>query len=147
VLPHVRRIVHSSLRSRSPRTIRRHRTASLIGGPYGRGSDWVETSGDGFDFPGDEFAPGTLAIVSSDGTVRGVADGLAFPNGIAITSDERTLIVAESYAERLTAFAIDDDGGLRDRRVWAETPGDHPDGICVDADGAPWACVASEEIP
>lgn len=48
------------------------------------------------EVPGGEFAPGTLALVSSDGTARQVADGLAFPNGIAITSDERTLIVAES---------------------------------------------------
>jgi sugar lactone lactonase YvrE len=48
------------------------------------------------------------------------------------------LIVAESYAERLTAFEINDDGGLGARRVWAETPGDHPDGICVDAEGALW---------
>jgi sugar lactone lactonase YvrE len=92
----------------------------------------------GFDFPGGQFAPGTLALVSPDGTARQVADGFAFPNGIAITPDDRTLIVAESYAERLTGFAIDDDGGLRDRRVWAETPGDHPDGICIDSQGAVW---------
>jgi sugar lactone lactonase YvrE len=92
----------------------------------------------GFDFPGGQFAPGTLALVSPEGTARQVADGLAFPNGVAITSDGRTLIVAESYGERLTAFGIDDDGGLRDRRVWAETPGDHPDGICIDSEGAVW---------
>ena len=92
----------------------------------------------GFEFPGGAFAPGTLALVSPDGTARQVADGLAFPNGIAISADNGTLIVAESYAERLTAFTIDDDGGLRDRRVWAETPGDHPDGICIDSDGAVW---------
>ena len=92
----------------------------------------------GFEFPGGAFAPGTLALVSPDGTARQVADGLAFPNGIAISADDGTLIVAESYAERLTAFTIDDDGGLRDRRVWAETPGDHPDGICIDSDGAVW---------
>ena len=92
----------------------------------------------GFEFPGGEFAPGTLALVKPDATARQVADGLAFPNGIAVTPDERALIVAESYAERLTAFEIDGDGGLRDRRVWAETPGDHPDGICVDAEGAVW---------
>jgi sugar lactone lactonase YvrE len=101
-----------------------------------RGNAYVNNTG--FDFPGGEFAPGTLALVRPDGTAREVADGLAFPNGIAISPDDRTLIVAESYAERLTAFAIDDDGGLRERRVWAETPGDHPDGICVDADGAVW---------
>ena len=92
----------------------------------------------GFEFPGGAFAPGTVALVSPDGTARLLADGLAFPNGIAISADDRTLIVAESYAERLTAFTIEDDGGLRDRRVWAETPGDHPDGICIDSDGAVW---------
>jgi sugar lactone lactonase YvrE len=100
------------------------------------GSAYVDNIG--FDFPGGQFAPGTLALVSPDGTARQVADGLAFPNGIAITPDDGTLIVAESYAERLTAFAIDADGGLHDRRVWAETPGDHPDGICIDSDGAVW---------
>jgi sugar lactone lactonase YvrE len=67
-----------------------------------------------------------------------VADGLAFPNGSAISPEERTLILAESYGERLTAFEIDDDVGLCDRRLWAKTPGDHPDGICVDAEGAVW---------
>ena len=92
----------------------------------------------GFEFPGGAFALGTVALVSPDGTARQVADGLAFPNGIAISADDRTLIVAESYAERLTAFTIEDDGGLRDRRVWAETPGDHPDGICIDSNGAVW---------
>jgi sugar lactone lactonase YvrE len=102
----------------------------------GAGNAYVDNIG--FDFPGGPFAPGTLALVSPDGTARQVADGLAFPNGISITSDDGTLIVAVSYAERLTAFAIDDDGGLCERRVWAETPGDHPDGICIDSDGAVW---------
>lgn len=102
----------------------------------GAGNAYVDNIG--FDFPGGQFAPGTIALVTPDGTARQVADDLAFPNGIAITADGGTLIVAESYAERLTAFAIDDDGRLRDRRVWAPTPGDHPDGICVDADGAVW---------
>lgn len=102
----------------------------------GAGNAYVDNIG--FDFPGGQFAPGTIALVTPDGTARQVADDLAFPNGIAITADGGTLIVAESYAERLTAFAIDDDGRLRDRRVWALTPGDHPDGICVDADGAVW---------
>jgi sugar lactone lactonase YvrE len=92
----------------------------------------------GFDFPADQFAPGTIALVSPAGTARQVAADLAFPNGVGITVDDRTLIVAESYAERLTAFEIDDDGGLRDRRVWAETPGDHPDGLCIDSEGAVW---------
>ena len=102
----------------------------------GGGNAYVDNTG--FDFPGGEFAPGTIALVNCDGDARYVADGLAFPNGVAITPDDGTLIVAESYGERLTAFEIDDDGDLRDRRVWAQTPGDHPDGICVDSDGAVW---------
>lgn len=91
-----------------------------------------------FDFPGGEFAPGLVALVTPDGAVRQVADGVAFPNGMAITADAQTLIVAESYGERLTAFEIDADGGLSGRRTWADTPGHHPDGICVDAAGAVW---------
>jgi sugar lactone lactonase YvrE len=67
-----------------------------------------------------------------------VADDLAFPNGMAITPDGATLIVAESYANRLTAYDITQYGRLGGRRVWAETPGDHPDGICLDAEGALW---------
>jgi len=92
----------------------------------------------GFDFPGEEFAPGIVVLVTHDGTVTPVADGLAFPNGMAITADESTLIVAESYGEQLTAYDIDDDGTLSHRRVWASTPGEHPDGICLDATGAVW---------
>ena len=73
-----------------------------------------------------------------DGTVTPVADGLAFPNGMAITADGSTLIVAESYAEQLTAYDIAQDGTLSGRRVWATCPGDHPDGIRLDATGAVW---------
>ncbi|MET9490866.1 SMP-30/gluconolactonase/LRE family protein [Nocardia sp. NPDC006630] len=92
----------------------------------------------GFNFPAEEFAPGFVVVVTADGTVRQVADNLAFPNGMAITPDGRTLIVAESYAEQLTAYDIEPDGGLGNRRVWAATPGDHPDGICIDAENAVW---------
>src|ERR1700712_865123 len=101
-----------------------------------RGNVYVNSIG--FAFPGEEFAPGLVALVTPGGEVRQVADGLAFPNGMEITADGGTLVVAESYAERLTAFAIGADGALGVRRVWAETPGDHPDGICLDADGAVW---------
>jgi sugar lactone lactonase YvrE len=92
----------------------------------------------GFDFPGGEPAPGLVALVTPDGGVRAVADDLAFPNGMAITADGATLIVAESYGNRLTAFDIGNDGGLGGRRVWAQVGQDHPDGICVDAEGAVW---------
>ncbi|MFF3286944.1 SMP-30/gluconolactonase/LRE family protein [Streptomyces sp. NPDC003023] len=101
-----------------------------------QGNAYVNTIG--FDFPQGEFAPGLVVLVTPGGAVRRVADGLAFPNGMAITPDGGTLIVAESYAECLTAYDITDDGGLENRRVWARTPGDHPDGICLDAEGALW---------
>jgi sugar lactone lactonase YvrE len=102
----------------------------------GRGNAYVNSIG--FEFPGEEFAPGIVVLVTHDGKVTPVADGLAFPNGMAVTSDGSTLIVAESYAEQLTAYDIADDGTLSDRRVWATTPGEHPDGICLDATGALW---------
>ena len=101
-----------------------------------RGNAYVNNTG--FDFPGGEFAPGSVALVTPGGEARQLADGLAFPNGMAITPDGRTLIVAESYANRLTAFDIDADGGLSGRRVWAELDGGYPDGICLDAEGAVW---------
>jgi sugar lactone lactonase YvrE len=101
-----------------------------------RGNAYVNSIG--FDFPGGDFAPGLVALVTADGDVSQVADDLAFPNGMAITPDGSTLIVAESYANRLTAYDIRGDGRLANRRVWAETPGDHPDGICLDAEGAVW---------
>jgi sugar lactone lactonase YvrE len=101
----------------------------------GRGNAYVNNIG--FDFPAGEFAPGFVALVSPDGSARQVADGLAFPNGMAVTPDNATLIVAESYGRKLTAFDIAADGGLSNRRTWAEVD-DHPDGICLDADGAIW---------
>jgi len=102
----------------------------------GRGNAYVDNIG--FDFPAGEFAPGIIALVTPDGSARQVADGLAFPNGIAVTRDNSTLIVAESYAAKLTAFDIAADGGLSNRRVWADLPGAAPDGICIDADDAVW---------
>ena len=102
----------------------------------GRGNAYVGNIG--FDFPTGEFAPGTLALVTPDGEARQVADGVAFPNGIVVTPDDSTLILAESYGGRLTAFDIGDDGGLSNRRVWADLDGGAPDGICLDAEGAVW---------
>jgi sugar lactone lactonase YvrE len=102
----------------------------------GRGNAYVGSIG--FDFPEGEFAPGLLALIRPDGSARQVADGVAFPNGIAVTPDNSTLILAESYANRLTAFDIAADGSLSKRRVWANLDGGVPDGICLDADGAVW---------
>ncbi len=102
----------------------------------GRGNAYV--GGIGFDFPHGAFAPGVLALVTPNGTTREVADGMAFANGLVVTPDNATLIVAESYAHRLTAFDIAADGGLANRRVWADLAGGAPDGICLDAEGAVW---------
>ena len=101
-----------------------------------RGNAYVNTIG--FDFPGGEPAPGSVVLVTPAGAVGKVADDLAFPNGMAITADGETLIVAESYGNRLTAYDIGQTGDLSRRRTWAEVEGDHPDGICIDADGAVW---------
>ena len=96
-------------------------------------------NGGGFDLmAGEEFAPGIVAMISLDGSARQVADGLSFPNGMLIMPDAQTLIVAESYANRLTAFEIAAGGSLSNRRVWAELGDGVPDGICADAENAVW---------
>ena len=102
----------------------------------GRGNAYVNNIG--FDFPDGEFAPGIVALATADGSARQVADGLAFPNGMAVTADNSTLIVAESYGNRLTAFDIAAHGGLSNRRVWADLGDGVPDGICLDAEDAVW---------
>ena len=103
----------------------------------GRGNAYV--NGPGFDMmAGGDFAPGTIAIVRPDGSAEQVAGGVAFPNGMAVTPDDSTLIVADSYAKELTAFDIGDDGTLTNRRRWADLGEGTPDGICLDAEGAVW---------
>ena len=83
-----------------------------------------------------------LARVDSDGSVHVAASGLHFPNGMAITPDGRTLIVAETLSACLTAFDIDARGQLANRRVWASLGTRAPDGICLDADGNVWVADA-----
>jgi sugar lactone lactonase YvrE len=109
----------------------------------GRGNAYVNSVG--FDFMGflqgkAEFAPGIIALVTADGAVRQVADGIAFPNGMAVTPDNKTLIVAESFTSNLLAFDVAADGGLSNRRVWADIGegGGDGDGVCLDAEGAAW---------
>jgi sugar lactone lactonase YvrE len=111
----------------------------------GRGNVYVNTIN--FDFA--DFnnvlaggnAPGKIALVTPDGEAREVAREIAFPNGMVVTPDNKTLIVAESFAARLTAFDIAEDGTLANRRVWADGVG--PDGICLDAEGCIWASSGS----
>jgi sugar lactone lactonase YvrE len=103
----------------------------------GRGRAYV--NGAGFSpTAGEEFKPGVVVLVPADGPVREVADDIAFPNGMAVTPDNSTLIVADSYRNRLLAFDIGADGGLSRRRVWADLGAGVPDGLCVDAQNAVW---------
>ncbi|OBQ60059.1 SMP-30/gluconolactonase/LRE family protein [Mesorhizobium erdmanii] len=102
----------------------------------GRGNAYVNGGGP-TPTVGQPFGPGTIVLITPDGAIRQVADNIAFANGMAVTSDNRTLILAESNANRLTAFDIAGDGALSNRRVWAELDG-YPDGICLDAEGAVW---------
>jgi sugar lactone lactonase YvrE len=104
----------------------------------GRGNAYVNRAG--LDpMAGEPFKPGFVHVVTPDGLVREVADDIAFPNGMAVTPDNATLMVADSYRHQLVAFDIGADGGLSNRRVWAGLgEGGTPDGICVDAQHAVW---------
>ena len=99
----------------------------------GRGTIYVNGGND--FYPDEGVAPGFIAAITPDGVVRQVAREIAFPNGMAVTDDNSTLIIAESFAGKLTAFDISEDGGLDNRRTFAEVLAD---GICMDAEGAVW---------
>jgi sugar lactone lactonase YvrE len=93
----------------------------------------------GFDYPDGERKPAKMARVDPDGAVSVAADDLMFPNGTMITPDGKTLIVGETFAERLTAYDVGADGTLSNRRVWAQLGSqEYPDGACLDAEGAIW---------
>lgn len=97
----------------------------------------------GFDrHQGEEPRATCLLRVDPDGTITRAAEDLEFPNGAVLTPDGRTLVIAETWVGRLTAFDVDADGGLADRRVWAQLAGVRPDGICLDAEGAIWVADA-----
>jgi sugar lactone lactonase YvrE len=87
------------------------------------------------------FQGGIILRVDPDHSVGVVARDLDFPNGMAITADHKTLIVAESIGRRLSAFSIGDDGELSDRRVFADGLDGPPDGISLDADGGVWTSM------
>lgn len=144
-LPDGRLVIVSTELQRQERdgSMVRHADLSHLAGAWNeivvddRGNAYVNQAG--FDLmAGAEPASGTIAVVTPDGAARQVADDVWFPNGMAVTPDGSTLIVAESYRSRLTAFDIDQDGGLSGRRVWADLGKGVPDGICMDAQGAVW---------
>jgi sugar lactone lactonase YvrE len=98
----------------------------------------VFVNGIGYAFPGPPEVAGLIARVTPDGAATLVASDLAFPNGMVLTADGRTLIVGESHAGCLTAFDIAPDGTLANRRTWATVQDSAPDGICWGVDGAIW---------
>jgi sugar lactone lactonase YvrE len=91
----------------------------------GRGNTYINT--------GD-----AIALVAREGSVRRVPDGGAFPNGMVVTADNSTLIMAESHGKKLTAFDIAANGDLSNRRVWADLGGGVPDGITMDSENTIW---------
>jgi sugar lactone lactonase YvrE len=87
------------------------------------------------------FTGGVIVRLDPGDSATVVANDLDFPNGMVITPDRKTLIVAESIGRRLTAFTIDDGGALGDRRVFADGLDGPPDGIALDAEGGVWTSM------
>lgn len=117
----------------------RFRANDLLVDPAGR----AYVSSFGFDLEaGAAPEPTALLRVDPDGSVHVAAEDVVFPNGMVLGPDGATLVVAETYAARLTAFDVAADGSLSGRRVFAELPGVAPDGICLDAEGQVWVATA-----
>lgn len=96
----------------------------------------------GFDYLNHQpYVPANIVMVSPDETVKVVAEDMAFPNGMIITPDDKTLIVAETFSARLTAFNIRNDGTLKNRQIWANLKSIPPDGICLDEEGGIWVAA------
>ena len=103
----------------------------------------------GFDFEGGApFKLGEIILVDPSGAARVVADDARFPNGMVLTPDGRTLIVAESMGPAVRAYDVAADGSLSNGRTWAELSDVVPDGICRDAEGAIWVAnaIATEVV-
>jgi sugar lactone lactonase YvrE len=107
------------------------------------GRAYIGNFGKNTDLSVNRVGPGEIIMVAPDGKASIAADDLTFPNGSVITPDGRTLIVAETFGSKLTAFDIKQDGSLANRRIWAGlAKGIFPDGICLDAEGAVWVANA-----
>ena len=102
----------------------------------------------GFDLNGGESPRATVLLrVDPDGQIQVAADDLIFPNGAVITPDGRSLVIAETFGNRLTAFDIAADGALTNRRVFAPLGAILPDGICLDTEGCIWVtCPESHKV-
>jgi sugar lactone lactonase YvrE len=115
-----------------------HNFGDLVIDDHGR----IYLANQGFDYTAGlpDIVDSPIFLLTPDGVAREVARGFNYANGLAITPDGRSLIVAESFAHRLVTVDIDDDGSLGNRRVLAEFDGSsRPDGICCDAEGAVWS--------
>jgi sugar lactone lactonase YvrE len=114
----------------------------------GRGHVFVNSPH--FDFaagpPPGEVQPGRVGVVPPEGLARVVAEDIAFPNGMAVTADGGTLVVADSYRNHLLGFEIGANGDLSGRRIWAELGDHNPDGICLDAEGAAWYADVPHQV-
>ena len=109
----------------------------------GRGNAYVGNAGFDLRERPPKVRPAEVVLVTPDGSARVVDDQVVFPNGSVVTPDGATLIVAESFGNKLTAFDIAADGSLSNRRTWADLPERAPDGICLDAQGAVWVANAN----
>ncbi|MEW8252525.1 MAG: gluconokinase, GntK/IdnK-type [Candidatus Thiodiazotropha sp.] len=99
----------------------------------------------GYDLhAGAEQSPAELILVDTQGACSVVAREMIFPNGCALTPDGSTLLVAETFASRITAFDVEQDGGLINRRIWADLGSAYPDGICLDKDGLLWIAAPNQ---
>lgn len=121
-----------------------HNGNDLVIDEHGRA--YYGSVGAAMDRPGEFTDAGTIVLVEPGGDARVVADGLSFPNGMVLSRDGSTLIVAESVGRCLTKFRVAPDGALHDRTLFA--PLDTiPDGICLDAEGAVWmACPTDARV-
>ena len=109
----------------------------------GRGRAYVGNAGFDLREQPPKIRPAQIVLVTPDGEARVVDEGVVFPNGSVVTPDGATLIVAETFGRRLTAFRIEADGSLAPGRSFADLPDRSPDGICLDAEGAVWVADAT----
>jgi sugar lactone lactonase YvrE len=130
--------VHADVRALAP-----HGINDMISHPGG----WSYVGQFGYDrHAGGKPVPSALLRVGADGQADAVADDLLVANGMALTADGSTLLVAESAANRIRSFAVGDHGDLGDGTVWAELPPGHaPDGMCLDAEGAVWVAAVTAD--
>jgi sugar lactone lactonase YvrE len=108
----------------------------------GRGNAYVGNPGYDMRNPPQPLPSAQVVLVRADGTAQIVDDQVRFPNGSVVTADNRTLVIGETMGRRLTAWDIEQDGTLSNRRTFADTPGRAPDGIALDAEGAIWMADA-----